>query len=270
MAPQTPLLLVDRSDRIAKLTLNRPEKLNPLTPDLVDELIAAIDDIGDDDDIGVVVITGAGRGFCSGADVGRLGDGKEQLSRASRSSEDIRRGFSCAQKVVLGLQRIEKPVIAMVNGVAAGAGMDLAFACDIRVGTPNTRFLAAYIKIGLFPGWGGTWLYARVIGLAKAAEMIFTGDFMGADEAHRVGALNKLVEPEELESATMEMAAKIANGPPIALRLAKLNLYKGLEIDLETAMKFAAAAETITLTSEDHMEGAQAFREKRAPKYKGR
>jgi enoyl-CoA hydratase/carnithine racemase len=100
--------------------------------------------------------------------------------------------------------------------------------------------------------------------------MIYTGDFMDATEAHRVGALNKLVEPDDLESATMEIAAKIANGPTIALRLAKLNLYKGLELDLETAMKFAAAAETITLTSEDHLEGTQAFREKRAPKYQGR
>ncbi len=270
MESQAPLLLVERSDRIAKLTLNRPERLNALTPELVDELVAAIDELGDDDDIGVVVITGAGRAFCSGADVGSLSGGNAKSSYTNRTPDNIRRGFSGAQKVVLGLQRMEKPVIAMVNGAAAGAGMDIAFVCDIRIGTANTRFVAAYIKIGLFPGWGGTWLYSRVIGLPKAAEMIFTGDTMDADEAYRVGALNKLVAADELESATMEMAAKIANGPPIAMRLAKLNLYKGLEIDLETAMRFAAAVETITLTSEDHVEGAQAFREKRAPKYQGR
>ena len=165
---------------------------------------------------------------------------------------------------------MEKPTIAMVNGVASGAGMDIASACDIRTGTSKSRFLAAYIRIGLFPGWGGTWLYPRVMGLAKAAELIFTGEFLEAEEAYRLGMLNKLVSEEELEPVTMEMARKIADGPPIALRLAKLNLYKGLEVDLETGMRFAAASATIPLTSEDHWEGVKAFREKRAPKCQGR
>jgi 2-(1,2-epoxy-1,2-dihydrophenyl)acetyl-CoA isomerase len=131
--------------------------------------------------------------------------------------------------------------------------------------------MVAYVKIGLFPGFGGTWLYPRMLGsLGKAAEMLFTGDFMEADEAHRLGFLNKLVPEEELESTTLEMARKIANGPPIAIRLSKLMLYRGLEFDLETAMKMAAAAETITLTSQDHAEGTAAFRESRNPKYEGR
>jgi 2-(1,2-epoxy-1,2-dihydrophenyl)acetyl-CoA isomerase len=131
--------------------------------------------------------------------------------------------------------------------------------------------MVAYVKIGLFPGFGGTWLYPRMLGsLGKAAEMLFTGDFMEAEEAHRLGFLNKLVPEEELESTTLEMARKIANGPPIAIRLSKLMLYRGLEFDLETAMKMAAAAETITLTSQDHAEGTAAFRESRNPKYEGR
>ena len=131
--------------------------------------------------------------------------------------------------------------------------------------------MVAYVKIGLFPGFGGTWLYSRTLGsLGKAAEMLFTGDFLEADEAYRLGFLNKLVPEEELRSTTLEMARKIAAGPPIAIRLSKLMLYKGMEFDLDTALKMAAAAETITLTSRDHQEGASAIRESRKPLFEGR
>ena len=171
---------------------------------------------------------------------------------------------------MLCLQRMEKPVIAMINGSAVGAGFDIACACDIRIGTPQARFMVAYVRIGLFPGFGGTWLYPRMLGsIGKAAEMLFTGDFLEADEAHRLGFLNKLVPEEDLESATLETAQKIAAGPPIAIRLSKLMLYKGLEFDLDTAMRMAAAAETITLTSKDHLEGTSAIRESRKPEYRG-
>ncbi len=263
-------LLIEKQDRIARLVLNRPEKLNALTPTLEDDLLTAVRELGDDDAVGAVIVTGAGRAFCSGADVGGLGGGQRPTGYNAEVADDVRRRFNTPQGIILGLQKMEKPTIAMVNGIASGAGLDIAAACDMRVGTPRSRFMAAYIRIGLFPGWGGTWLYPRVMGLAKAAEMVFTGDFMEADEAYRVGMLNKLVPEEELEPATMEMARKVANGPPIALRLAKMNLYRGLEIDLETAMKFAAASETITLTSEDHREGVRAFQEKRSPDYQGR
>ena len=171
---------------------------------------------------------------------------------------------------MLALQRLEKPVIAKINGAAVGAGFDLACGCDIRIGTPRARFMVAYVRIGLFPGFGGTWLYPRMLGsIGKAAEMLFTGDFLEAEEAHRLGFLNQLVSEEELDAATWEMARKIANGPPIAIRLSKLMLYQGLDFDLETAMKMAAAAETITLTSRDHAEGTSAFRESRPPNYEG-
>ena len=131
--------------------------------------------------------------------------------------------------------------------------------------------MVAYVRIGLFPGFGGTWLYPRTLGsMGKAAEMLFTGDFMEAEEAYRLGFLNRLVSQEELESTTMEMARKIAAGPPIAIRLSKLMLYQGLDFNLETAMKMAAVGETITLSSQDHAEGTAAFRESRRPKYEGR
>ncbi|MBI4198065.1 MAG: enoyl-CoA hydratase/isomerase family protein [Chloroflexi bacterium] len=258
---------------IARLTLNRPERLNAINAQMGLELAEAVEDVAADDDMRVLVLTGAGRGFCSGADTGGMaGGGREQGPHSGeRSAEEVRRGFRNAQRLILGLQRMEKPTIAMINGVAVGAGFDLACACDIRIGSPQARFMVAFVRIGLFPGYGGTWLYARALGsVGKAAELLFTGDFMEADEAHRYGLLNHLVEPDRLEPFTMDMAGRIAQGPPIAIRLAKLMLYKGLEFDLETALHMAAAAETITLTSQDHREGVEAFREKRKANYRGR
>jgi enoyl-CoA hydratase/carnithine racemase len=165
---------------------------------------------------------------------------------------------------------MQKPTIAMVNGVAVGGGFDVALACDLRIGSKDARFRNAFVKIGLFPGWGGTWLYPRVMGLGKALEYLFTGDFLGAEEAERLGVLNKMVVPEELEKETMVLARKIAQGPPIAIRLMKLQAYKGLQMDMETALEMAAACETITLNSEDHKEGVAAFREKREAQFKGK
>lgn len=267
-------LLLQVDGRIATLTLNRPERLNALNIKLEEELGEALEQVGRDDGIGVVIIGASGRAFCAGADVQGMSGGKEakfpEATYAAPSAEEVRRGFRRAQRVVLGIQKLEKPVIGMINGAAVGAGFDIACACDIRVGSPNARFMSAFIRVGLFPGWGGTWLYSRALGLPKAAELLFTGDFLEAEEAHRIGFLNKLVPAEKLEETTLEVARKIANGPPIALRLAKLQLYKALEVDLETAMQMAAAFETITLTSDDHKEGAAAFREKRPAQFKGR
>lgn len=265
------LLEKDPEQHIATLTLNRPERRNALNDVMQDEIGDAIEEVEADDSIRVMVITGAGRAFCAGGDLEQLQGGNDPGAWVSDNVDDIRRSFKRTQRFMLGLQRMEKPVIAMINGAAVGAGFDLACGCDIRIGTPRARFMVAYVRIGLFPGFGGTWLYPRALGsMGKAAEMLFTGDFMEADEAHRLGFLNKLVPEEELTSTTLEMARKIAQGPPIAIRLSKLMLYQGLDFNLETAMKMAAAAETITLTSQDHAEGTAAFRESRQPKYEGR
>ena len=271
-AYETILLEKSPEEHIARITLNRPDRLNAINPRMQEELADALADLDADDAIRVVILTGAGRAFCSGADVrGMAGGPEESPYRSERTPEEIRRGFRGAQRIILGIHRLEKPVIAMVNGVAAGAGFDLACACDLRVGSHNARFISAYIRIGLFPGYGGTWLYPRALGsLPKAAELIFTGEPLSAEEAYRFGLLNRLVEPERLEEETLALARKIADGPPIAMRLAKMMLYRGLEFDLETALLMAAAAETITLTSEDHREGVSAFREKRKPVYRGR
>ncbi len=265
------LLEKDASDHIAKPTLNRPERLNALNDVMIDEIGDAVENVSGDDSMRVLILTGAGRAFCSGGDLQTLIGGNEPGSLVSDNSDDIRRGFEHIQKFVLGIHRMENPVIAMVNGIAAGAGFDMTCVCDIRVGCPQARFMSAYVRIGLFPGFGGTWLYPRAMGsISKAAEMLFTGDFLEAEEAQHLGFLSKLVPQEDLENTTMEMARKIAAGPPVAIRLSKLMLYKGLEFDLETAMKMAAAAETITLTSRDHEEGTKAIRESRKPAYEGR
>ncbi len=256
---------------IARITLNRPERLNALNDQMQIEIADAVVQADADPDTRVIIITGAGRAFCAGGDLNNLGGSTNGSGEGwtSGNADEVRRSFRLAQDMILGVQRCEKPVIAMVNGVATGAGLDLACACDIRTGTARSRFMSAYVRIGLFPGFGGTWLYPRTLGsLGRAAEMLFTGDFLEADEAYRLGFLNRLVAEEDLEATTMEMAERIAAGPPIAIRLSKLMLYKGLEFDLETAMKMAAAGETITLTSQDHAEGVAAFREKREAQYR--
>ena len=256
---------------IARLTLNRPDRLNALNDQMQVEIADAVAQADADPDVRVLIITGAGRAFCAGGDMNQLGGSTngDGSGWTSGNADEVRRSFRLAQDMILGVQRCEKPVIAMVNGVATGAGLDLACACDIRIGTPRSRFMSAYVRIGLFPGFGGTWLYPRTMGsLGRAAEMLFTGEFLEAEEAYRLGFLNRLVDEEDLESTTLAMAERIAAGPPIAIRLSKMMLYKGLEFDLETAMKMAAAGETITLTSQDHVEGVAAFREKRAAEYR--
>ena len=164
---------------------------------------------------------------------------------------------------------MEKPTIAMINGVCLGAGFDLALACDLRIASEKARFMCGFVKIGLFPGFGAAWLYPRTMGLAKAFELLFTGDTLEAKEAKEIGLLNKLTTPEELESVTMTLAKKITDGPPIALRLMKSQVYKGLGTDLVTALDEAAICESITLASMDHKEGITAFREKRTPSFEG-
>ncbi len=263
-------IILEKKEGIAIITLNRPKKLNALTPQMNQELISALDDVDTDDEMRVLVITGAGRGFCAGADIGGMAGGAGRETGTS-GAEQIRQGLiQSAGKIIPRIQKLQKPTIAMVNGAAVGGGFDITLACDLRVGSENARFMNAFVRIGLFPGWGGTWFYPRVMGLGKALEFLFTGDFMEAKEAERLGVLNRLVPADELEKETMSLARKIANGPPIAIKLMKLQVYKGLAMDLETALQMAAACETITLTSEDHREGVTAFREKRQATYQGR
>jgi enoyl-CoA hydratase/carnithine racemase len=172
-------------------------------------------------------------------------------------------------KVLVGLRKLDKPSIAMVNGAAVGAGFDIALACDMRIGSENARFMVAFTRLGLIPD-ATSWFLPRAVGAAKAAELLFSGDFLGAQEAEKVGVLNKVVPASELEKETMALARRIAQGPPIAHRLNKLLLYQGLDMGMEAALAFNAAAIYLTVTSEDHLEGVKAFVEKRAPVFRGK
>ncbi len=236
-------IILEKRGNVAVLTLNRPERLNALSPQMTAELADALDELENDDETRAVVLTGAGRGFCSGADVGGMGGGGQQPDQGGggRGPEQLRQGLiRSAGRVMPRLQKLQKPTIAMVNGAAVGAGCDLAMCCDMRTGCDKTRFMNAFVRIGLFPGWGGTWLYPRVMGIGRALEFLYTGDFMEAEEAGRLGVLNRLVSSDDLEQETMALAQKIADGPPISMKLAKMQVYKGLNMEFETALGIAA------------------------------
>ena len=264
-------IILAKKDHLAILTLNRPDKRNAINTQMMGELLSALSEIAEDDDIRAMVITGAGKAFCAGADIDLMPGGEEDHLISNQGVEALRHSyiFKVAKKLILSLQKMEKPTIAMINGVCVGAGFDLALACDIRVACDKAKFMCGFVKIGLFPGFGAAWLYPRAMGLAKAFELLFTGDVLYAAEAKETGMLNKLTTVEDLETETLKIATTIANGPPIAIRLMKSQVYKGLSSDLDTALDEAAMCESITLVSNDHKEGINALREKRSPSFNG-
>ena len=263
-------IIISKKDHLATVTLNRPDKMNALNMEMMKELIDAFSDISEDNEIRALLLTGAGKAFCAGADVDIMPGGGNVSELGELGPEALRRSFlfKAVKKLILGLQQMDKPTIAMVNGVCVGAGFDLALACDLRTASENAKFMCGFVKIGLFPGFGAAWLYPRAMGLTKALELLYTGDVLKAGEAKELGMLNRLTTSEELETVTLAMVKKIAGGPPIPIRLMKSQTYKGLGTDLETALDEAAMCETITLVSKDHLEGITAFREKRAPSFK--
>jgi len=215
------------------------------------------------------VLTGAVRAFCAGADVSR-GESRERIldeTNPERIRQAIRTG---PQEVTRRLRNLEKPAIAMVNGPAIGAGLDWSLACDIRYASENARFGAGFTRLGLIQGTGGFWFLPRLMGSARAAEFIFTADIIDAREAERLGMVNRVLAPEALERETLGLAHRLARNPPLALKLSKLLLYRGLGVDLEHALEMAAGFQPILLNSQDHKEGLAAFREKREPVFKGR
>jgi len=260
-------IILKKQDHIATLTMNRPDKMNALNVQMLQEMVAAIEEVARDDDVRVMVLAAAGKAFCSGAD---LSDGGKAAGLAGTPNEMRSNVRNSYQKVTMGLQRMDKPTIAMVGGPAVGAGCDFAFGCDMRVGSERAKFRNSFVKVGLIPGGGGTWLYTRVLGLGRGLEFLFTGDFLEAEEAARIGVLNKLVAAEQLEGATMELAQKIAKNPPLAVQMSKVMAYKALETNLEAALAMSAAYQALALSSEDHREGVNAFMEKREGQFEGK
>jgi 2-(1,2-epoxy-1,2-dihydrophenyl)acetyl-CoA isomerase len=259
-------VLYEVKDGVATLTLNRPERLNALGGTLREDLLAALLRGGEDADVRAIVLTGAGRAFCAGGDVKAMHEAKER--GAERPVLD--KIAPLRDRVILAMRDAPQPIIAAVNGPAAGAGMNLALACDIRLASTTATFSQAFVRRGLHPDWGGTYFLPRVVGMARACEMVFTGDPVGADEALRLGLVSALHPPETLMAAARALAEKIARGPSIAIRLAKRALYHNQEVDLRAALEFETFAQNVCFETDDAREGIRAFAEKRAPVFRGR
>jgi enoyl-CoA hydratase/carnithine racemase len=260
------------SGGILLVTLNRPERLNALSMQLFDELRRVVQAARTDRSVRCLVITGAGRGFCAGADFS--GTSREGLLYAEPESptdlEGARLFFRNESETFIALKRLDVPVIASVNGVAVGAGLDLVAHCDMAVASTAARYQVAYVKRGLFADLGGFYSLPRVIGWRKAMELMTTGRFMSAEEGHAAGLTNYLVQPEELEAKTMELARAVEAGPPLGQKLGKMLAYRTQTMDFESALEFSGIALSTTALSEDRREGARSFAEKREPRFSGR
>ncbi|MSP00446.1 MAG: enoyl-CoA hydratase [Acetobacteraceae bacterium] len=257
-------LLFDISGGIAVLTLNRPEKLNAFTGEMLRGLVAALDECDSRDDVRVAILTGAGRGFCSGGDVGGMGGGADNRPHVTK-----RRIWNDIQAFPKRAARFEKPLLAAVNGVATGGGMDLALACDLRVAAKSARFAETYAKIGLLPGGGGAWFLPRLVGQARALELLWTADFIDADRALAIGLVNHVYPDDQLMPETLKLAERIAAMPPLSVRLIKRAVAQGMAVDMTTAFDLISSHIAVARAGHDHPEAIAAFREKRPGRYEG-
>jgi enoyl-CoA hydratase/carnithine racemase len=251
-------------DGIAKITLNRPERLNALTFEVYRELTDLFAALATDSTVRVVVITGSGRAFCSGGDVhdiiGEL---------FSRNMEGLLEFTRMTCELVGNIRALRKPVIASLNGTTAGAGACLALASDIRIASETAKIAFLFVKVGLSGAdMGAAYLLPRVIGLAKATELLYTGEFISAQEAERIGLYNRVVASSELDNATEEFAKRLAAGPAFAIAKTKEMLNRELELNLEAALECEAQAQAICMQHPDYREAYEAFIEKRAPKFR--
>ncbi|MHC1567797.1 MAG: enoyl-CoA hydratase-related protein [Candidatus Syntropharchaeia archaeon] len=255
-------IIYEKKEGIAKITLNRPKALNALNLDIITEIKEAIEDAKNDDNVKVVIITGAGRAFAAGADIKWMVD-KDAL--------EIRDKYiKFGRDVLREIELLEKPVIAMINGIALGGGNELAMACDIRIASEKAIFGQPEVNLGIIPGYGGTQRLPRLVGKGKAKELVLTGDSIDANEAYRIGLVDKVVPPEELENTVMEMVKKIMSKGPIAIKAALSAINRGMEMDLESGLSYETEMEILCFFTEDSREGLRAFIEKREPQFKGK
>jgi len=255
-------LIYEKKDNIGLLTINRPDKLNAISNELTAELRSLLDELEKDNDLRVVIITGAGdKAFVAGADI------KELVERDSRLGRQV---SSERQEIFSRIENLPVPVIAAVNGYALGGGLEIALACNIRVCSEKAQFGAPEVKLGIIPGDGGTQRLPRLVGLGRAMEMILTGDFIDAQEAYRIGLVNEVVPAEDLMGRAMELAKKIASRPPLAVRYAKEAVNRSQEGDTASGFALESYLHALTCTTEDKREGVAAFLEKRKGKFKGK
>src|SRR5215472_13197030 len=260
-----PVLLESVQDGVALLVMNRPEKLNALNNDLSAALNQAFERIDKDDSVRIVVLTGAGRAFCAGGDLALIGKGRE-----AHDPKQVEAILRAGMGAVLRMRTIQQPVIAAVNGAAAGAGMNIALAADIRIAAEEAMFGQNFAKVGLFPDYGGTYFLPQLVGPAKAAELFYTGDMIDAKNALRMGIVNQVVPGAQLEAAVKTLAQKIAQGPPLPIRAVKKTLFGSEKEKLTAALEHEVQQQMPCYLSEDCSEGIQAFFEKRAPQFRGK
>lgn len=249
---------------VTTITLNRPDKLNAFSGTMREDLLAALQAAAMDIQTRALVITGAGRAFCAGGDV-------EYMSglQKARAEDEFVNLLVAGKRIVTALHTMEKPVIASVNGVAAGAGCNLALACDFRIASQNAKFAQSFVKIGIHPDWGGTYFLPRLVGSARAMELMMTGRLVDAQEALAIGLVERVVPADALVEETTKLARALADGPPIALRRIKQALHKSERNDLESQIDLESRHQREAFLSSDAGEGMAAFFEKRAPKFSG-
>ena len=255
-------IIYEKSEATATIMLNRPEALNAFSKEVVDEVLQALDDIGKDENIRVVILIGAGeKAFSAGADIKAM-KGMNALKARELSQ--------MGEKLCNALENLEKPVIAAINGYALGGGLEAAMACDLRIASENARMGQTEINIGLIPGWGGTQRLTRLIGRTKAKELVFTGKMIDAKTAEQLGIVNMVVPADKFKEAVHQFASELAQKAPVALKVAKALINKGAEISLDAALTLEREGFGIVASTEDLQEGVSAFTEKRKPLFKGK
>jgi 2-(1,2-epoxy-1,2-dihydrophenyl)acetyl-CoA isomerase len=248
-------------DGIARIVLNRPERMNAFTFEMIDAWTDALQRCRTDDAVKVVIVTGAGEAFCSGGDIVEMGDRMQQTPEQRKAEL-----FQRIERIPLALEDLDKPVIAAVNGVATGAGMDMALMCDIRYAAESARFAETYVKVGLVPGAGGAHFLPRLVGTAKALELFFTGDFIDAQEALRIGVVNRVFPDATLADEVDRIARRIARAPALMLRMTKRAIYQGLRNDLRTNLDLISSHYAVITASQEHRDLVRSFIEKRKEK----
>lgn len=264
----TDAVLFERDGNVVTLTLNEPETRNAISPAVVDALVAHVETINADVSIGCVIVTGSGAGFSSGGNVKEM---RDRVGMFGGTPAEMRRGYwHGIQRIPMAMYSLEAPSIAAVNGAAVGAGCDLTLMCDIRIAARNAVFAESFMRVGLVSGDGGAWFLPRVVGLSRAMEMTFTGDFIEAEEAVRIGLASRMVENEDLMSEAMKLAKRIAAQPTHSMRLTKRLLRDSQHVSLPIALELASSAQALAQHTHDQNEAVVAFLEKRAPKFENR
>ena len=274
-------LIAERRDGVLYLTMNRPDKLNALSDQMIAGLLEELGRAAHDREVGAVVLTGAGRGFCAGGDIGRMrerneggvSNGGAQTASPSAGEAGIQTRISSlrrSEEVSLLLHEMPKVTIGAINGPAAGAGLSIALACDIRIASEAARFGTAFARVGFSGDFGGTYLLTQLVGTAKARELYFTAEVLGAEEALKLGMVNRIVPAANLIEEASAFAKRIASGPTVAFSYMKAHLNLALKSDLRTILDRESYGQSLTGLTEDHKEAVKAFLEKREPKFKGR